>query len=308
MLNSIPKSHFYALATVALWSIPYAGARAIMLEGYIGATELGVIRNTVAAAFFAALLLFRHARLPAIKDFPFFLLAGFLGFTFYMAIFNHGLETINGATSSILLATTPLVSALLATFIFAEKLPLAAWGALALAFAGTAVLSLWGQSLTINTGIFWTLGAAICISLCNIIQRHLSRRARGAHYTPVQITGYCFIAAALLSLPFMPVAAAQFAAAPPHSQILAVFMGLVPSAIGILCWTKALSIAGSTSSVVNYMFLTPFLALVLCYFWLDELPGMGTFVGGAVICAGLWLFSRSTHARQPQLVTNKQQN
>jgi drug/metabolite transporter (DMT)-like permease len=47
------------------------------------------------------------------------------------------------------------------------------------------------------------------------------------------------------------------------------------------------------------MYLTPLLALILEYLILAEVPGVGTFLGGAVILGSLVLFNRKGR-RPPQ--------
>lgn len=94
----------------------------------------------------------------------------------------------------------------------------------------------------------------------------------------------------LLLVPFLPEAAMQIADAPAMQIWLVVFLGICPSAVAYLFWARALSLAPSTSNVSNYMFLTPFLALLLEYAVTGELPGAATFAGGGIIMASLAVF------------------
>ena len=84
---------------------------------------------------------------------------------------------------------------------------------------------------------------------------------------------------------------AELRAAPSHALWLLVFLGIFPSAAAYLCWTKALSISPRTSLVTNYMFLTPFLSMLLDFAVRGGLPEASTFMGGAVIMGALVLFS-----------------
>ncbi len=66
----------------------------------------------------------------------------------------------------------------------------------------------------------------------------------------------------------------------PLSQLgVVLFLGVFPSALAYLPWAKALACAARTSTATNYMYLTPFLALLLEYLIIAETPGPGTFVG-----------------------------
>lgn len=303
MLKSLPSSHFYALTTIVLWSYAYVGTRLIMLDHSIGAAELAFIRNLTGSLLFVAFLLIKKTALPALKDLPVFLLAGFLGFGLYMFIFSKGLETITGGTSAILLATIPLFTAILSSAIFKEKLPLLGWLGLLLAFAGTAVLSLWNGAFSVNIGVAWTLGAAVSMSFYNILQRYLARRAVRP-YNSLQITAYSFMAAVLLTAFLLPSAAGQFTAASDSTKLMAVTLGIFPSALAFLSWAKAISLASSLTSVTNYLFLVPVAALIACFIAMDELPDAGALVGGAVILSGLWLFNKALHIRQKIPVTS----
>ena len=303
MFEKIPRSHFYALAAVSIWAFAYVGTRVAVQ--FIGSLELGFMRNLVAGLFFLVFLKAQKTTLlPPLRDWPLFALSGLLGYALYLVLFNIGMETLSAATSCILVSTGPLISAFLASLIFKEKLSGLAWLAMLVAFGGVALLSLWDGALTVNAGVFWTLGAALCLGSYNIVQRYFSQRelprpqgsARAgknpfAHYSSVQITAYSFFAAVVISLPLAPSSLEQFAQITLGQQSVVVLLGIFPSAISYLCWSKALTIAQSTSSVANYMFLTPFLTLLLGMLLISETPNAGLLAGGALILGGLGLFS-----------------
>ena len=301
MLKDINRSHFYAFAAVFIWAFAYVGTRAVISE--IGAPELGFMRNFVAAVFFVALIAVQKLGLPPLRDWPIFLLSGLLGYALYLLLFNKGMETLNAATSCVLVGTGPLLTALIASFIFKEKLRFGAWVSMAVAFAGVAVLAFWEGSLTIDIGIVWTVLAVVGASSYNIIQRYLAKRGPGAKvYTSVQMAAYSFFGAVLLSVYFAPSSIRQFAALNLSHQGVVVLMGIFPSALSYLLWAKALRLTANTSSVVNYLFLTPFITLVLAYFIIDELPNAGAYYGGGLILLGLFLFSLSMRRGAPRLV------
>lgn len=298
----LKNSHVYALTTIILWSYAYVGTRIIVLEQSIGAAELGFIRNLTGSLFFIALLLIKKTALPPLRDVPLFLLAGLLGFGLYMFVFTKGMQSITGGTSAIILSTIPLFTAVLSALFFKEKLSPPAWLALLIAFSGTVILSLWNGAFSVNIGVGWTLIAAVSMSLYNIMQRYLARRAVRP-YNSLQITAYSFLGAVLLTVFMLPSAADQFIAASGHTRLLAIMLGIFPSALAFLAWAKAISLGKSLTSVTNYLFLVPFAALIACFIALGELPDAGALVGGAVILSGLWLFHRALH-RQATPATN----
>ncbi|MDL2314459.1 DMT family transporter [Desulfovibrio sp. OttesenSCG-928-C14] len=289
MRLNIEKSHYYAFSAVLLWSVTYVFTR-ICLQAFSYIT-LGFWRCLIASLVFVVVLKARGlALLPARKDYPIFILSGAVGFALYLIFFNIGLESLNSSTSCIIISTTPILSAILALFMFSEKLPPAAWLALGLAFIGIVALSLWDGPFNLNLGIFWTLGAALTLSLYNIVQRYCSR-----NYDPVQITAYSFFTGTLLLAFCLPSAITDMLNAPFKYQAIIAFMGIFPSAIAYLFWAKALAMASSTSSVVNHLFLSPFAASALGYLVMDERIQMGTVVGGIIVLLGLALFSLAMH-------------
>lgn len=123
------------------------------------------------------------------------------------------------------------------------------------------------------------------ISLYNIVQRFLGKR-----FDPLIIISYSFFAGTILLLPFLNNATEQIINASVSQISLLIFLGVCPSALAYLFWAKALSIAPTTSNVSNYMFLTPFLALLLEYTIINDIPSIATFVGGGIIMASLCIF------------------
>jgi len=99
------------------------------------------------------------------------------------------------------------------------------------------------------------------------------------------------VAGASLLLVFLPSAIRDLQTAPPSAILTILYLGIFPSAIGFLLWTKALSMANQMSEVTNFMFITPLLATVLEFAISGELPDPGTMIGGMVILAGLLLFN-----------------
>ena len=272
MKTGAVSSQWYAFATVVLWSSAFVFTKVALLS--FSSTALGFLRCAIASVVLYAVLRCKGVRMLSWRELPRFTLSGALGFSIYLFIFNKGSETLTAATGCILIATAPIITALMASVVFRERLTRLAWIALWLAFLGVLVLMLWNGSVSINAGVFWMLGAALAISAYNVIQRLY---ANG--YTSLQITAYSFFTATVMLAGFLP-----------ESMIAVIFLGVFPSALAYLLWAKALSFAATTSDVTKFMFLTPLLSFVLGYVVISELPGVETWIGGALILSGLALF------------------
>lgn len=277
------SSQWYAFATVVLWSSAFVFTKVALLS--FSSTSLGFLRCAIASAVLYVVLRCKGVRMFGWHELPRFMLSGALGFSIYLFIFNKGSETLTAATGCILIATAPIITALMASVVFRERLTRLAWIALWLAFIGVLVLMLWNGSVSINAGVVWMLGAALAISAYNVIQRLYAHE-----YTSLQITAYSFFTATAMLVFFLPESIRQIAAAPLPHVIAVIFLGVFPSALAYLLWAKALSFAATTSDVTKFMFLTPLLSLVLGYLVISELPGVETWLGGAIILSGLVLF------------------
>ena len=283
MPHNLFMSQIYAFLTVFLWSSAYVFTK-IALESFSFAS-LALLRCGVASLCLGAVLAVRKKPFPGLTSLPWFAVSGATGFALYILVFNMGSVSLNPTTSCVIISTSPIITALLAQLFFKEDLGPLRWVALVLAFCGILVMTLWDGSFSISDGTVWMLAAAICISAYNIMQRLLAKR-----FEPLTITAYSFFAGTLLLAPFTPGAVEQLGSAPASHLWLVIFLGACPSALAYVLWTKALSIAPTTGNVSNYMFMTPFMALLLEYGVTDNLPGFATFAGGGIIMASLGIF------------------
>jgi drug/metabolite transporter (DMT)-like permease len=204
----------------------------------------------------------------------------------YMMAFNLAMTTISAATGSIITATVPVITALLSSLIFHEKLARIGWIAVGIEFTGILILTLWNGTFSIEIGLIWMILGAMSFASYNLIQRFATRR-----YTPLQSTIYSIVAGTLLLMVFLPTAIKDVQTAPVSAILDVVYLGVFPSAIGFLLWTKALSLANQMNEVTNFMFVTPLLSILLEYIMIGELPDAGTIFGGTVILLGVLLFN-----------------
>jgi len=283
-MNKTLSWHVYAVTTIILWAGAYVFTKVALI--HFSPLPLGFLRCLVASAALLTIMVLKREPFPPVREMPRFILSGALGFSLYLALFNHGSGFLTAATSCLIISTAPILTAFGAARLFGERLPGGAWGAMALEFAGLAILTLWNGVLAVNQGVVWMLGAAALISGYNLIQRLYCR-----WYSALQITTLSFCAGTIMLGWWLPQAAGEAVHAPWGQIIVVLFLGIGPSALAYLAWAQALALADRAGAVANYMFLTPFLSLVLGYLVITEIPDAGTFIGGAVILAGLGLFN-----------------
>ena len=276
--------HPYAMVTILFWSLAYVLTR-LTLQ-YFSAFSLGFLRYFVASCALLVIAIATKMQLPKRKDLPWFLLAGGIGFFFYMIAFNQGQATVTAATGSVVIATVPVITALFARFVYWEKLKGFQWFAIGIEFAGVAVLTLLNSSFSVNTGLLWLLAAALALSIYNLLQRKLTKE-----YTALQASTYSILFGTCLLTIFGPSAIVEVSRAPEIQYFYLLVLGIGSSAIAYVSWAKAFSKAKKTSQVSNYMFVTPFLTSILGFLLAGEVPDRATVIGGSIILLGVLLFN-----------------
>ena len=277
----------YRLFTIFLWASAYPLTK--IAQTHFTPIPISFIRSFIAGFFMLAIGRMHGMQLPKKKHIPLFLASGALGYVIYTVAMNIGLMTLPSATCSLLVATSPIMTAIIASKVYNEKINLVSWIAIFIAFAGVAILLLWdsGGQFTIDAAMLWMLLSAASWAGYNIMTRKLV--ALG--YTSAQITCFSMIAAAFW-LCFWSADGFRETYTAEWIHILALlYLAIISNALGCILWGKAMAYAEKTSEVANFMFLSPLLSALMSFILLREVPGMGTFIGGAVIIGGLLLFN-----------------
>lgn len=279
------KVNILGFFTVFLWASAFPLTK-IAMDHYTP-NALGFVRCAVASIFLLIIGIFNHIRKPQKKDITWFFLSGGLGFTLYMITFNSGIQTLTSATSSIIIATTPIMTAVVASKYYGEKINKLGWFTIALAFIGVLILLLWDGVFSINIGLIWTICAAIVFCCYNILNRKLSSMG----YTALEIVTYSMFCGTILLAVFSPQEVSQVITSEPKHILSVIYLGAMPSALAYFLWGKAMYLAEKTNEVTNFMFVTPLLSTALGFILLKEIPNIGTFIGGTIIILSIILFN-----------------
>lgn len=276
--------HPYAMLTILFWSLAYVLTR-LTLQ-YFTAFSLGFLRYFAASCALLVIVLAGKIKTPDKGDVKWFLAAGFFGFFLYMIAFNKGCETVTAATSSVIIATVPVITALIARVIYQEKLSVFRWAATVIEFSGVVVLTLLKHAFTLGGGLLWLLLAALCLGIYNLLQRKLTKA-----YSGLQASAYSIFAGTVMLAVFLPGSLGEARGAPPVQLLYVAVLGVFSSAVAYVAWAQAFKRAKQTSSVSNYMFVTPFLTALLGFLLAGERPDLPTVAGGAIILAGMFVFN-----------------
>jgi drug/metabolite transporter (DMT)-like permease len=283
--NRVTSSSFLALAaTVVLWASAFPAIR-VGLVG-LGVAGLSFTRLAVASIALALIAPLLKVRRPRRRDLPLIALCGASGMSAYQLLLNWGEVNVSAGTASLLIAIAPVFSVLLASAFLGEVLGRNTVLGSAIAIAGAAVITVAGSATHVSSGALVVLAAAVVQGIYHFASKPLLKR-----YTGLEVACYAIWTGTLFLLPLAPGFVRALASAPPSATAAAIYLGLLPSALGFVVWGYAvarLSLAVSTAA----LYLVPPVALIVAFVWLGETPHPVELVGGLISIVGVLLINR----------------
>jgi drug/metabolite transporter (DMT)-like permease len=270
------------VVTVVFWASSYASIR-VGLEEY-GPGQVALFRLGAASVVLAVYAALTRMRMPDLRDLPAIAGLGFLAFAFYHAALNYGELTVASGPAGVLIATAPVITALLAVLFLGESLRALGWAGMGLSFVGAAVISLdEGRGFSFDGGAVSILLAALCVSVYFVLQKPFLRK-----YGALAFTTYAIWAGTVFSLVFLPGLLAQAGEASVPTTLTLVYLGVFPTAVGYVTYAYAFS-RMPASRAASFLYVIPVMAYVIAWLWLGEVPTLLSVVGGVLTLAGVAL-------------------
>jgi len=119
-MNFKPNYHIFAIISVLGWANGFVFTR-LALE-YFQPVSIAFLRYLLGSLVLLAVAIILKIRPPAREDWKWVILCGMSGFAVYMTIFVLVSVTINASTSSVIISTVPIFTALMAWLFLKEKL------------------------------------------------------------------------------------------------------------------------------------------------------------------------------------------
>jgi drug/metabolite transporter (DMT)-like permease len=210
---------------------------------------------------------------------------GFVGNCVYQYCFMAGLARTSVANSSLLIAATPMLVALLSAGLGLERISRLHWMGVLLSLAGIYLVV--GNGFSAggggHLGDILMFVAAVCWAIYTIGARPLIAR-----HSPVAVTG---LAMTIGTLMYLPLTWPAVRAASWRTVSWATWAALGYSAVFSLCvsytiWYFAIRKIGTARTSV-YTNVAPIVAMLTAFFALDEPIGVRKLVGAAAVLAGV---------------------
>ncbi len=277
-----------AFAVVAgVWGVPYLLIK-IAVDGGMPPLVLAWVRLLLAMVLLAAIA-WRAGTLPSLRPrLRWIALYALFELAIPFPMLGFGEERIDSSVAAILIATAPLIVAVLALrFEPSERVGGRRLVGLLVGLAGVAALV--GVHLSGSGEELLGIGAVI-IAACGYAIGPLILRRHFADLDPIASMAAAMAIGALALTPFA--AAALPSASPSGGAIASVFvLGVVCTALAMVAMMILVREAGAGRALL-VTYVNPLIAVALGVIFLGEDPGVGAIFGLAAILVGSWLASR----------------
>lgn len=243
----------------------------------------------------AAVRLRRQFSLLSRLDLGYFAVLGFIGITFHQWLQSTGLKTAQATTTAWIVATTPIFIALLGWLALKERLRGMQMLGILLASVGVLLVVTRGDLSSLSSGSIGTPGDfLVLLSAPNwAVFSILSRR--GLRQFPAALMmfyvmgfGWLFTTLLLFAGPGL----SQVANLSLAGWLGVGFLGVFCSGLAYIFWYDALQ-ALPVAQAGAFVYLEPFVTLVIAALLLGEAITLISLLGGGVILLGVWMVQRA---------------
>lgn len=275
---------FMAALAAILWGANFNLSQLVVHEMH--PLLAGAGRFVLAAlVMWAVAAAWRH-KVPLLRHWRAYFLLGLVGIGGFNLLFFMGMAATSAVNGALIMATNPLVTALLAALFLGEKLGRVQLLAMPVALAGVGVVILGGGvGLHLALGDAAMIGANLAWALYNVLARRLMPAESGIANT----AGIMTMGAAVMALGGLAVGGPSQIPSPLALAALA-FMAVGGSAVAYLLWNAGISRLGAARTSV-FLNLVPVSTMTIAA--LGGQPPSGLQLAGAAlvlaaISAPLW--------------------
>ncbi len=306
------QAYLYALITVLFW-VTVASAFKLTLR-YMDFLHM-LLYSSAASALVLFFILIAQGKLKQLKTYTKqqyinSAILGFLNPFFYYVILFKAYNLLLAQEAQPLNQTWAVVLPILSIIILKQKIKALNIIALLISFLGVLIIStqgnLLGFSFTSPFGVFLALFSAIIWSLFwlyNVKDKRDEVSKLFLNFTFGFI--YILIAIPILSPSLLPDGGINFKLATGYGLMGAIYIGLFEMGITFVLWMKALQLSKTTAQVSNFIYLVPFISLIVIHLTVGETIYPSTIIGLVFIIGGILLqqyVSRSKNDRKKKSI------
>ncbi len=288
------QAYVYALVAVLFW-VTVASAFKITLR-YLDFIGLLFYSSATSMVVLFLILLVQN-KLTLIKKYSRkeFLSSAALGFLnpfFYYVILFKAYELLLAQEAQPLNQTWAVVLPILSIIILKQRIRFFSIVAILISFIGVLIISTQGDLLGFNFtnpfGVFLALFSALIWALFWIYNIKDERDVVAKLFLNFTFGFiYILIAFTLFSLVLAPGDLRGMKLPAFNGLVGAIYIGLFEMGITFVLWLKALQLSKTTAQVSNFIFLVPFLSLIVIHFSVGENIYPSTIIGLSFIIGGI---------------------
>lgn len=280
---------FLTIVVVVIWGTTFTSSK-VLIEHGMNTTDILALSFVIAYIFALAL---SHKKLWSdnLKDECIHALCGLIGGAGFYITQVEAVKYTLTTNVSIMIAASPIMTAILAYFIFKERFSKQMIFGSVMAFAG-AILVVFNGNFQLDihpAGNLLSIGAALSWALYSILLRILVEKYT-VTFTIRKVFFYGMIGLLAYAL-FYPLNINMDLLSNVVVIGNLIYLGLISSLVCYIIWSMAINELGPTKTA-NFMYIMPFATLLFGYFILQESVTLASIMGLLLIIGGVYLTER----------------
>lgn len=279
--------YFYPLAAMLFWGMSFVWT-SILLKYYQPITII-FIRLIISSLFLfsVSLVLNKWEKIRREDFWLFFFSAVFNPFLYFLGE-NFGLKYSSSTIASVVIATIPVFSPVVAYAFFRERLTIVNIAGLFLSFGGVILMLITKDlSLSIDKkGILFLSEAVLAALVYSVLVRKLTFR-----YQPLTIIKYQNLIGVFLFLPvFLWFESGSTNLVMPNFEVISsfVFLSILASSLSFVFYTKSIQLLGISKANI-FSNLIPVFTAIFSFFLLAEHFTVQKLAGMFLVIAGVYI-------------------
>jgi drug/metabolite transporter (DMT)-like permease len=274
-------------AAIIIWASAFVGIRA-GLHGY-SPEGMALLRYLVASLVMGVIYFNTPQRSKMrMADKAGLMFVGIIGIGVYNLTLNYGELAVSSGVASFITSQSPVVTTVFAVLFLGERLTLLRISGFLVSLLGITIIA-YGElgKLELSAGLMYVFAAMVAGSCFSIMQKPYLKK-----YNAIEATTYVIWGGTLFLLLFVSKMQHDFMQASLTSTLIVVYLGIFPATLAYIAWCYVLGRL-TVSHAVSYLYIMPFVAALMGWLLLGEVPALLSTIGAVIAIGGVWLVSHS---------------